>query len=126
MKYIKSKLRKWLLPWVVKHLYNGLTEDDILTEKQGKMYWQGRRVGETEEREIVSGAKALRDLPFFEFLLRELEATANKRMFYKAKDYEDVYFARAMLFSIDVLRKKVHNLSNRKLRETIKEEDKSR
>ena len=105
---MKRKIANWLL----RYLYNAVSEEDILrTNARGKLVHRGVELNEKAERELVSQARTLEQLPVWKILLTDMKYLSNKRMFDDSKTQEDMMFGKAMLFVVDVLEKKVHNLS---------------
>jgi len=97
--------------WLTKELFNTITEDDVLFYSKGKFYVGELELPPQDVRTIVAEAIALKDMYLMKLLLNSLKHTANERVFKKSKNWEDVTFGKAMLYCVDILEKKIDNLS---------------
>lgn len=113
MKHLKTKIQNWLL----RHLFNAVTEEDFLqvifTNNKpvgiiiGSERLEGKKCSEYQKQ-----AKAILSLPLWELVTKSMKHTANENLFKKAATVDDMMYAKAMLYTIDVIEKKFENLSN--------------
>jgi len=107
---MRNYLRKKLINWLARDLYNAVTEDDFLYVK-GKNVILGKRVLSNQEvQELASGARALQQMEIWKALSNQIKFAANRRI-YGAKDYSGTYFGKAVLFEHAILEKKIDKLS---------------
>ena len=97
-KHLRRKLEKWLL----KHLLNAVTEDELLLSLEKN---------EASNLQLQATDYVLKD-SLFNTLLTDADRVASIKMFRKSENLEDIRFARTMLYCTDVLRKKARHLAN--------------
>jgi len=95
----------------LRHLFNAVTEDDILRYENSKMTFRGDVVNQATLKELVNGAQALQKLNTHKMLMQEMKYVANKRIYQYSKTNDDILFGKAMLLTIDILEKKIDNIS---------------
>lgn len=84
----------------------------------GKLYYKGEPLTDNQIQDLASQAGVVKDLEVTEMLFTEMEHVACKMMYYEGEDsLESLKFGKAMLYTIDVLRKKLDNLSRLKKKE---------
>ena len=106
-----SKIKRWVLNKLLGHLFNAVTADDVIRLEKGKLKRGSKILPEKDAASIISGARALQTNRAFEEILKSLKLAANKRMYEKSKSDEDIVFGKATLWAVDVIERKVNNLS---------------
>jgi hypothetical protein len=105
---------------LLKHLFNAVTEDSflqILKRKtpQGDIPFDiivGKEsIGEKKIKEYRKQAKVLKDTELYSKILDSMKHTANEQLFKKAVTTDDMIFARAVLYTVDIIEKKVDTIS---------------
>tara|TARA_R110000868_G_scaffold114344_5_gene306464 strand:+ start:4226 stop:4564 length:339 start_codon:yes stop_codon:yes gene_type:complete len=101
---------------VTKNLFADINEKERLVPAHtGKLFLNGVEVSEAQKIEIISQAETLKSLDLVEILFREMEGVACHAMYEQGgDDTEMLKHGKSMLYTIDVLRKKIHNLSRLK------------
>lgn len=101
---------------MLSHLFNAVTEDSFLktTLQGGKV--RGIMLGDkiltdNEANELANDAKFLKRSRLWKLLIESMEYSANENLFQKSKTIDDMVFAKATLYTLDVLEKKVENIS---------------
>lgn len=112
LKSFKIKVLNLLL----RHLFNAVTEDSFLktTLQGGKV--RGIMLGdkaltENEANELSNDAKFLKRSRLWKLLIESMQYSANDSLFNKSQTIDDMVFAKAMLYTLDVMEKKVENIS---------------
>jgi hypothetical protein len=108
---MKSYIRKVLLNWLVKELFNGVDARDFLQIKSGILYVGKKPLEKKEAEKIIEQARLLQRLDLWDVMLKQLYYKANQTMFEKSKTYDDMYFGKAMLLCTYLLESKVAKLS---------------
>lgn len=109
-------LRTHLAPWLYRHLYRGVDERDFLSSgRDGRLQSNGRPLSDDAIRGIISSAKDLEKSALFATLLREMRQAARSKVFNEAATTEQALAARATLWTLDVLEKKVASLASMQL-----------
>lgn len=107
IKYLRIKLIKFL----VKHLFNGIDEDDFLYIKGKSLYIGKTKLSNKEIKELASTANILKQSALWEILVKQIKLSANKKMFDSSTNIDDMYFGKAALYTIDLLDRKLDKLS---------------
>lgn len=101
------------LNYVVKDLFNAITDEDVLrVDKQGVMYIGDNRIPSEVRNSLIEGAKAILAHEAWDILTKQMQLAANKRMYEESTSVDDMIFGKAMLYTIDVMQRKLYNLSN--------------
>lgn len=109
-------LRTHLAPWLYRHLYRGVDERDFLsTDRAGRLCANGKPLSDDAVRGIISAAKDLEKSALFGTLLREMRQSARSKVFNEAATTEQALAARATLWTLDVLERKVSGLASMQL-----------
>lgn len=105
-----------ILNSILKNLFNAVTEESFLktTLQAGKV--RGIMLGSTqltenEANELANDAKFLKRSRLWKLLIESMQYSANENLFNKSQTIEDMVFAKAMLYTLDVMSKKVDNIS---------------
>lgn len=98
MRWIKKKI----LNAVLSHLFDALTEDDLIPLKD---------LEDGQKREIGTQARAIRDSEVWQRMMTEAKSKAQKKMFEKSVSWDDMFFGKAALWIIDLFDKRLEALS---------------
>lgn len=109
-----NRIKRNILNYILSHLYNTVTEEEALTSEAGKLWNKGLPLSEEEKWLIVSDASKLQTLHIWPLLLDSLKWEANKKMYISSTCDDDIVAGKWMLYTLDVLEKKVNNLSKLK------------
>lgn len=98
---------------MARNLFNVLTEEDIIKfdKSRKKFIIKGQVVPENEVQEIISGAQTIQQILTWKLLVREMKVVANKMIYFNSKTQEDIIGGKMMLYTIDIMEKKLDNLS---------------
>ena len=107
-------MKRWILNKLLKHLFNAVTEDDVLVYKAGQLFRGKESLSNLEVQELVSGSKTLKQMEIWKQLTNELKWVANNRIYNESVTTEDLTFPKAVLYVVDVMEKKIDNLSRLK------------
>lgn len=117
MKRLKQKIHNLLMSY----LFNAVTQDSFLQVVTTKTL-QGQKISSIMSgnkmlekdlvREYKDQAKQIIKTGVWLKVLDSMRWTANERLFKTAAVTEDMLYARAMLYTIDVIEKKFINISN--------------
>ncbi len=106
MTYLKRKLLNYLL----KHLFNAITEDDVLRIRGGKVYVGKNMIPQSDVQNLISEAEMIQRMDLWKYLISDAKSAANDRMYKKSVSYDDMFFGKAALWIIDLLEMKVKNI----------------
>lgn len=109
MKWLKRKLIKW----VVRDLFNGVTEEDILNVKsKNQITFKGKPLSKEQVEQLKNDAIAIQGSALWKLMSNDMKYLANKRMFETGETETDLIFGRVMLYWVDVVDTKLKNLKN--------------
>jgi len=113
-KTTKAEMQAKLAPVVFKHLFNGITEDDILKFVNGRLIHKGIVLSQQQKNSIIISAENLIHNEALVAILTDLKATANKKIYHDSLSIEDTVAGKMALWVVDLIEKKIVNLSNLK------------
>ena len=108
---MKKYLQKLFIKYLVHNLYNSIDVDDILqfTKKNGIMY-RGVELTKEEVEALKEEATRFQKSVLWKLIHRQLKWTANERMLLHAKNDEDLFFGRAMIYNIQLIEDFIESL----------------
>jgi hypothetical protein len=110
MRHLKVKLLNYCLG----HLFNAVTEDDYFYEDavNKKLMIGNIPASDQKLKNFKAEAQFMLQSELYPQLLKDLQYTANKKMFINSNNVDDMIFGKAVLFCIDVMHKKIKILAN--------------
>lgn len=111
---MKRWLQKNLINFIVRHLFHGLTSDDILVlnRKNGIITYRGKQITREGKVQLANSANAFMSSSLYRILLDELEHQANVKMFKSSNTDTDLLFGKAMLHNIGVVKAKMEEIAS--------------
>jgi len=98
MKWIRRKL----LNWTLRHVFKALTEDEILP-------WD--KIPAEKKNLLIAEAQMIKRSDLWHMLITNSKNKAQKRMFEKAESWDDMYFGKALLYTTDLIDKRITAIS---------------
>jgi hypothetical protein len=80
----------------------------------GKVIHNGMLLGKDDINGIIVLAKTLSNDPLLVDLIKDIQNTAAKKIYYESTTLEDLSFGKGMLHALDLMTKKITNLSKMK------------
>jgi len=109
---IKRYLRRKAIDYLTKHLLRSITTDDILRRgEDGTIRARGRKLSKEMVDQLQNEAEYINNSITFTLLMDDMEYLAHQTMFQKSSSFDDMLFGKAMLYNIDILKKKIKNLA---------------
>jgi len=96
---------------LTKDLFNVLTVDDILIVRGKAIFARGQQLSEKDKISVTEGASGLKNNFLLKILLNEMKLISNEMMYKQSKSFDDMIGGKWMLYTLDVLEKKIDNLS---------------
>ena len=108
---IKNALRKRIVRYLVKHLFNTIDENDVLQIK-GKNHWyiRGIRLEMDKMERLRTQAQYFKGSTLWKIMNDELKFQSNLRMFERSKSSDDMVFGKATLYLLEVFNKIIDNI----------------
>lgn len=114
LKALKVKLFNFLL----RHVYNMTTEEDVLTvhftdavKKLGYILLNGERMDEGSQRELVADAKAMLRLGGRMRIKKAICADATEKLVIKSQTIDDMVAGKIMLYTMDIEEKLLEKIA---------------
>ena len=99
---------------ICKDLFVGIRENDLLQIEGKQIFYHGNLLTDAEKKSIIGQAETIKTLELWGLLTNEMKTLISKKMYYDSNTKEDILFAKAALWAIDVLENKINNLSKMK------------
>lgn len=110
---MKKFLQRKFIKFLTKHLFNSLTEEDILKAgDRGSIIYKGRNLTKKEIQQITKDAREFKNSIIWKLLKEDATYQAQQRMFRKSENLNDIYAGKLMLHSIDIIDKTISKVSN--------------
>lgn len=110
-----NKIKLKLFNYLMKNLFNTVTEDQILKIYNNKVTIGNVELSEKDVRGLKSEAITIQSLPLWQYLTGSMKYIANKRMYNDSKSIEDLIAGKMILFTLEVMEKKIDNIKNIKV-----------
>ena len=107
--------RKKLLNLIVQDIFCGIVTDDILRFDNNGFWIGTHQLDRQEVASLQVQATMIRDSYLWKLLVKNIQNLANKKMFDKSQNFDDMYFGKAMLYELDVLDTTLKNLETLKV-----------
>ena len=105
-------LKRWAIHYITKHLLRFISEEDLLRpDGKGGIICRGKKVSREMQDQMAAEAEYIQNSITFKLLMTDMEFLANQTMFKKSSSFDDMMFGKVMLYVIDILKKKIANLS---------------
>lgn len=85
--------------------------DFLMSDKTGKLIYQGNPLTSEQKSSIISQAQVLHSMDLYKLLMNEMKYVANKKIFFDAKNIDDMMAGKMVLWTLDVIEKKIENLA---------------
>ena len=109
---IKSREDKnTILTLAVKRLFNTISEDDILKEKDGQWFFMGRAISEGEKKLLISEAKTFLSMKLWDIIQKDISYQANRKMFLLAENELDIISGKLWTYTLDCIRTRLKSMS---------------
>ncbi len=110
MRTAEDKLQS-LVNFILSDVLNAPLEEESIGFNGVGLTVEGNELSHNDSLALVSEADTLQHMQLWKLLMKDLKRVAQQRIGAGSMNWEDVFFGKAMLYSIDVMEKKVSNLS---------------
>ena len=109
---IKSREDKSvILTLAVKHLFNTISQDDILKEKEGQWFFMGRAVSDGEKKLLISEARTFLEMKLWDVIQKDISFQANRKMYLLAENELDIIAGKLWTYCLDCIRTRLKSIS---------------
>jgi len=109
---IKRYLQQKATDFITRRLLRSIRAEDVLRRgKDGIIRARGKKLSNEMVDQLQNEAEYIKNSITFQLLMDDMEYLAHQTMFEKSTSFDDMLFGKAMLYNIDVLKKKIDNLA---------------
>lgn len=105
-----DKTKHQILNFLIKDLFLGITEKDVLRVSGKNVIIGGKVLSGNVKEELCNGASTIRSMFTWQAVMTDMKAVAMANL-REAKTDDDMYFAKAVLWSLQMIESKMENLS---------------
>jgi len=109
-KIISRLFKKEILMMQIKHLYNTIGVEDILKEKEGSWYFQGRQLNDAEKKLLIAEASQLLSTRLWKVIQTDVKYQINKLMYEKAENGNDLAIGRLWAYTFDTFKTRLNSM----------------
>ena len=107
---MKLWLRKRFINFLTAHLFNTISEEDILYLKGSKYYYKGKPLDEERLERIRQSADVFADSLLWDILSSEVKYQLNRQMYYKEQSNNDLLMVKAGLHVLNIIERTLQRL----------------
>ena len=97
---MKSRLQKYFIKFLVRHLFNTITAEQLLNIDDHQVFLKGVSLNREQIAELSKRATALEHDDFLKVLFSDAKYLAGQTMFIKSSTPEDIMFGKAILYVV--------------------------
>lgn len=105
-----SKDKHKILTLAVEELYNTISKDDILTEKDGAWYSKGKPVDGNICKVLMAEAENFKKSKLWSILQEDIKYHSNKKMFIDSLSVDDLIAGKLWLLTLDTFKTRLNSL----------------
>lgn len=105
-------MKNRLINLIAGRLFRLVTEEDFLRLDvgTGKVYLRGRELAPSQVDDLAREARDIQSTNVYKLILSEMTFEANKKIFFDSRSESDLVAGKMVLWTLDVLSRKVDNL----------------
>lgn len=96
---------------IMRSVFKAVTEEDILRNVDNRIVYQGQPITPEFAKELSVEAQMIMNTNLWKMLTDEMVYEAQQIMFDRANTTDDMFFGKAIIWSIDVMKRKLAKLS---------------
>lgn len=113
LNYLTKEQKQEMLTMAVRKFFNTISADDILKEKDGQWFYEGRAMNEASKKLLISQAEVLTGWQLWKILQDDIRYQANKRMFLDSKTENDLIAGKITLWTLDVINTRLKKMTTK-------------
>ena len=99
-----------ILTKAVAHLFNTITEDDILKRQGAEYTFKGKPLMDAQIQSLRSQSEGWMESHLFEIIDYELKYQANRKMYLDSKNEMDMIAGKLIVYTWDIIKSKLKKL----------------
>jgi len=100
-----------LLNLLFREIFHAVTESEVFRFEKGKFYMGDVEVGSAEVLMLQQQAQSILSSRIWELLQGNMRSLAIQRMASQSKNWEDVFFGKAMLYELNVIQNSLRSIA---------------
>ncbi len=96
-------MKSWVKNYLLRHLFNVVIREDVITTVKGVLYLGGRKMSDNELRQLQAEVKALEGFRVWSIMTNSVRYIAQDKIFNKSLNFEEVMAGKMMLFNLDTI-----------------------
>jgi hypothetical protein len=113
LNYLTKEQKQEVLTMAVKKFFNTISAEDVLKERDGQWFYEGKAMTEATKKLLISQAEVLREWPLWKILQDDIRYQANKRMFLDSKTESDLIAGKITLWTLDVINSRLKKMTTK-------------
>jgi len=111
LRKLSKKDKHIILTESVKQMYNTISADDILSEKDGEWMFLGRKMVEESKKYLTSEAEIFLESKLWKILQADIKYQSNRRMFTHSQTENDLIAGKFILWTLDVIKTRLESMT---------------
>ena len=112
---LQHTLQKHFSNYLIKDVFNVITEDELLVIEGTKWTHKGRTLTEPEIKNLIEQAQLIERLNLWKVMKDELRHHAQDKLINKSKTEADLIAGKMMIYIIEIMENRVKYISNFKI-----------
>ena len=97
---------------ITKNLFIGTDTSPLIVQKpNGTFIHRGVLLDKSQSHAILEMASTIKQIPITTDLIEEVKRVGAKKLYDECRNLEDLYFAKGILYAMDVFEQKMNNLA---------------
>jgi len=109
-------IRNIIAKFIFRHYFKLVLEEEILRfdPKTNSMYFNGNKLSQEKVSSLGEQARLIQSTELWGLMIREMQYLANDKIFNKSLTMNDTLGGKFILYTLDIMSKKVYNISKQK------------
>jgi hypothetical protein len=97
---------------ITKNLFIGTDTSALIVQRtDGKLIHRGVLLDKSQSHAILEMASTIKQIPVTTDLIEEVKRVGAKKLYDECRNLEDLYFAKGILYAMDIFEQKMNNLA---------------
>jgi hypothetical protein len=97
---------------ITKNLFIGTDTSALIVQRtDGRLIHKGVLLDKSQSHAILEMASTIKQIPLTDDLIEEVKRVGAKKLYDECTTLEDLYFAKGILYAMDIFDKKISNLA---------------
>lgn len=97
---------------ITENLFIGTDTSALIVQRpDGRLIHRGVLLDKSQSHAILEMASTIKQIPLTDDLIEEVKRVGAKKLYDECRNLEDLYFAKGILYAMDVLQQKINNLA---------------